>query len=212
MSSIRVISRWIWSRSNGVMNVLCSSVIVSCVTLSAARSAPSMCWACISSSLKFVIIAASSRLPSTILSACALKSSKKWPSWGISRPNMEPPCEKCARILYHAGRAKPLALGTRESEPVAVYLGIVRTRRGARRAHFARRCGEPRHDARHGDRAEVLVLRACNRPARAEMRVVEDLAVRVDRRDRHAGFRQPRDDLGERARADPARDDLVQLV
>ena len=61
-----VISWWIWSRSNGVMKVLCSSAMVSCVTLSAARSAASMRCACASSSLKVPIIAASSRLPSTM--------------------------------------------------------------------------------------------------------------------------------------------------
>ena len=32
---MRVISLWIWSRSSGVMKVLCSSATVSCVTLSA---------------------------------------------------------------------------------------------------------------------------------------------------------------------------------
>ena len=79
---MRVMSWWIWSRSNGVMKVLCSSVMHSCVILSAARSASSMRCACFSTSVKVAIIACSSRLPSTMRSACALNSSKKLPSLG----------------------------------------------------------------------------------------------------------------------------------
>ena len=87
-SSMVVISWWIWSRSIGVMKVLCSSAMVSCVILSAARSAWSMPSARASRSLNSVIIRSSSRLPMTICSAWALNSSKKLPSRGIRRENM----------------------------------------------------------------------------------------------------------------------------
>ena len=83
-----VISWWIWSRSNGVMKVLCSSAMVSCVILSAARSTSSMRCAWASSSVKVPIIAASSRPPSTMRSAWALNRSKNLPSRGIRRPSI----------------------------------------------------------------------------------------------------------------------------
>src|SRR5688572_14519432 len=133
-----------------------------------------MCWACSSSSLNVVIIAASSRLPSAILSACALNSSKKLPSRGISRPNMGPPDGKRGRILYHARGAQRLLLGFGEPEPVAVDLRIVRAGRGTRGTHFTRRRRQPRHDAGNGDRSEILVLGAHDRFAGAEMRILQD--------------------------------------
>src|SRR6266581_9202764 len=73
------------------MKVLCSRAMHSCVSLSAARSAASMRCACISSSLKVPIIAASSRAPSTMRSAWALNRSKNLPSRGIRRPSMRSP-------------------------------------------------------------------------------------------------------------------------
>src|SRR2546422_99540 len=99
MSSMEVISRWIWSRSNGVMNVLCSRVMVSWVILSAARSAASMRRACASSSLNVPIIDASSRLPSTMRSAWALNRSKNLPSRGIRRPSIVIPLSRGPAIL-----------------------------------------------------------------------------------------------------------------
>src|SRR5881628_716204 len=99
MSSMEVISRWMWSRSNGVMNVLCSSVMVSWVILSAARSAASMRRACASSSLNVPIIDASSRLPSTMRSAWALNRSKNLPSRGIRRPSIVIPLSRGPAIL-----------------------------------------------------------------------------------------------------------------
>ena len=83
-----VMSWWIWSRSIGVMKVLCSSVIVSCVILSALRSAASMRCACASTLAGLAMSCASARLPSTICAAWALKSSKNLPSRGISLANM----------------------------------------------------------------------------------------------------------------------------
>ena len=83
-----VMSWWIWSRSIGVMNVLCSSVMVSCVILSALRSAVSMRSAWTAEVSKSAKSCTSARLPSTICAAWALNRSKNLPSRGISLLNM----------------------------------------------------------------------------------------------------------------------------
>src|SRR5258705_3860752 len=150
------------------MKVLWRRVIVSWVILSAARSAPSMCWACISSSLKVVIIAASSRLPSTMRSAWALNSAKKLPSRGIRRPNMR--FSLPLRFLYHAVARERRALAVRQAEPAAIDFRIVRAGRGPGAARLARRPREPRHHAGHGNRAEIRVRHPGDRLAGLDVR------------------------------------------
>src|SRR5688500_13221537 len=144
MSSIAVISWWIWSRSNGVMNVLCRSAMVSCVTLSAARSAASMRCACASSSVKLPSIAASSRLPSTMRSACALKSSKNFPSRGIRRPSMVGPFS----VLEPESERFQLADLVGIESPIGEGGGAALAALGRCAPHLARRAREPRRRRR----------------------------------------------------------------
>src|SRR6185436_18370115 len=141
MSSMAVISWWIWSRSNGVMKVLCSSAMVSCVTLSAARSTASMRCACASSSLKVPIIAASSRLPSTMRSACWLNSSKNFPSRGIRRPSI--------RLLLGAEPERAQLLdGVVVETPVQQRLPSALAALGRRAPHRAGRARQARRRSR----------------------------------------------------------------
>ena len=94
-SSIRVISRWIESRSIGVMNVLCSAstqrwviVSVSCSMSEIRRHFAGM----------FAPVVTSDRnsfVPSIVSAACCSKKSKKLVSRGKNRPNMQPPTQAC---------------------------------------------------------------------------------------------------------------------
>ena len=91
MSSIAFMSWWMWSRSSGVMNVVCSRRMVSAVMRSAACSESSMMRACCSrsSGRSYCSMSAfSSWAARTVCAACALKRSKKRPSLGSSLPNM----------------------------------------------------------------------------------------------------------------------------
>src|SRR4051812_8610428 len=152
MSSMAVMSWWIWSRSNGVMNVLCRSAMHSWVSLSAARSTASMRCACASSSLNSPIIAASSFAPSTMRAAWALNRSKNFPSRGIRRPSMSFPL-LCLRA--EAFGFQPLHLVLVEA-PVLQRLRAAFAALRRRPQHFGRRTRKARRrrrllDALHAD-------------------------------------------------------------
>ncbi|XQU70380.1 hypothetical protein OJJOAM_003111 [Cupriavidus sp. H18C1] len=99
MSSMVVISLWISSRSSGVMKVLCSRSMVSCVIRSAFFSVACTRRAWASALPRSLISVSSSRDAVTAQSACWLKYSKNLPSVGMNRPNMAVPCRGAQRAV-----------------------------------------------------------------------------------------------------------------
>src|ERR1700761_7800651 len=89
MSSIFVISRWIESRSIGVMNVLCSASTQRCVIVSVSCSMSEIRRHFAAMFAPVVTIDRNSFVPSIVSAACCSKKSKKLVSRGKNRPNIE---------------------------------------------------------------------------------------------------------------------------